>query len=135
MTKAKVWVAVAVCGVGLGLVNLAFAEGSERRGPPPEAIAACADLDEGSECTVTIGERSLEGTCVAGPRDDEPLACMPAGAHPMRPPPEAFTACEDAEVGDACRVELHDHSVTGMCREARGAGEGLVCVPDRPPQR
>lgn len=135
MTKTQLLVAVTVCGLGLGLVRLAFAEGRERRGPPPEAIAACAELEEGDECTVKFGEKTLEGTCKAGPSDDDPLACMPEGGRPMGPPPEALEACADLEVGDACTVELHDRSITGTCREGRGDDEGLVCMPDRPPQR
>lgn len=124
--------------VGFGTVGVVFAEG-ERRGPPPEALEACEGLDEGSECSMTLGGHTVEGSCVAGPNDDDPLACLPkggprGGGH-RAPPPEAFEACEDADIGDACAVELPDHSVAGVCRQGRGDDERLVCVPNRRPER
>ena len=52
----------------------------ERRGPPPEAIEACADKIEGDVCAFN-GRRaeSLEGTCFVPPGDDGELACKPSG--------------------------------------------------------
>lgn len=58
-------------------------EHRKRRGPPPEAIAACAELAEGSACGFE-GRRgdSLTGSCFAPPREDAALACRPAGGRP-----------------------------------------------------
>jgi hypothetical protein len=49
-----------------------------RRGPPPEALAACKSLAAGKECTVTLGSNTIQGTCWAP--EGKPLACRPAGA-------------------------------------------------------
>jgi len=57
----------------------AEAEGP-RRGPPPEAIQACAELEQGDACSVTFEERSVEGTCEET-REGE-LACRPSGPPP-----------------------------------------------------
>lgn len=54
--------------------------GGARRGPPPEALEACAELEEGDACQVTFHEHTLEGTC-RNTHEDE-LACMPD-----QPPP------------------------------------------------
>jgi hypothetical protein len=135
MAKLKIAGSLFGLTMVLGLVGLASAANSERRGPPPEAIAACEDQSEGDACSVEFRGRTVEGTCMAGPNGDEPLACMPEGGRPQGPPPEAFDACDGADEGDACSVEMPDRTVTGVCREARGDEDGLVCVPDRPPQR
>jgi len=47
------------------------------RGPPEEAIDACADLTEGDDCAFVVPERNLEGTCRSMRRSDE-IACMPS---------------------------------------------------------
>lgn len=116
---------------GFGLVTLAGAAPEERRGPPAEAVEACAEQAEGDECTVELRGRTMSGTCVAGPEESDPLACMPAGGRPKGPPPEAFDACVDASEGDACSVELGDHAVTGACQKDRKDESVLVCVPER----
>lgn len=46
------------------------------RGPPPEALAACASSTAGASCSVTFNGQTLSGTCVAGP-GGEALACLP----------------------------------------------------------
>jgi hypothetical protein len=117
--------------VGFGLVTLAGAAPEERRGPPPEAIAACEDQVEGSDCAVEFRGRTVEGTCVGGPDTDAPLACMPEGGRPSGPPPEAFDACDGSDEGDSCSVELPDHTIDGTCRADRNDESTLVCVPAR----
>ena len=47
--------------------------GSERRGPPEEAISACNGLAENDSCSFEI---QMEGTCFAPPQG-ESLACAP----------------------------------------------------------
>jgi hypothetical protein len=49
-----------------------------RRGPPPEAFAACKSLAAGAACSVPLGPDTLKGTCWAP--EGKPLACRPAGA-------------------------------------------------------
>lgn len=56
--------------------------GRPPHGPPPEAVAACSGLSDSAACSVTLGSRTLQGTCRAAPGPDGgTLACMPA------PPP------------------------------------------------
>ncbi|MDA8870047.1 hypothetical protein N9H93_01485 [Rhizobiaceae bacterium] len=53
-----------------------------RRGPPKEAIAACAQKTEDMVCSFAGRDSTaIEGTCKAGPRGEAP-ACMPAGGKP-----------------------------------------------------
>jgi hypothetical protein len=57
----------------------------ERRGPPPEAITACASLAANAACAFTLGSTNLTGTCVAPPGGASgALACRPDR---MPPPP------------------------------------------------
>jgi hypothetical protein len=62
--------------------SAALADGPEgRRGPPPEAVEACAALESGDACTVDTPDGELTGSCLAPPKDDNaPLACVPEGA-------------------------------------------------------
>jgi hypothetical protein len=57
-------------------------QGGKRRGPPPEAIEACADLSEGAACSFTGRRGDASGICFAPPRDDAELACAPEGGPP-----------------------------------------------------
>lgn len=55
-----------------------------RRGPPPEAIEACADKSEGEACSVEIPgmDEVIEGTCVPALRGEEgELFCRPSHRH------------------------------------------------------
>ncbi|MES2183103.1 MAG: hypothetical protein V4505_01025 [Pseudomonadota bacterium] len=57
-----------------------------RRGPPPEALAACRTLAAGTACTFSTPYRGLEkGSCWAP--EGRPLACRPNDRPP--PPPAA----------------------------------------------
>jgi hypothetical protein len=60
-------------------------------------------------------------------------ADAPPEGHPhRRPPPEAFEACKDKKVEDACSVTFREHTITGKCA---ATPEGtLVCRPERPPR-
>lgn len=55
--------------------------GDKRRGPPPEAFEACAELASGDSCEM-VGRRGedLLGTCIVPRDDDEALVCMPENA-------------------------------------------------------
>ncbi|MFO0712734.1 MAG: hypothetical protein U0353_22975 [Sandaracinus sp.] len=105
-----------------------------RRGPPPEAIAACRSRSAGASCSVTPpGGRALAGTCEMPPGSST-LACRPAGgpgAHGHHgPPPEAFAACDDVAEGDACVIDTPEGTVEGVCR---GGPDGrTACAPNRP---
>ncbi len=61
----------------------------ERRGPPPEAIDACANQSEGAACSFS-GRRGeeLNGTCLVPPRGEASLVCAPEGGPPNHRRPE-----------------------------------------------
>lgn len=50
------------------------------QGPPPEAIAACAELESGASCSFT-GRQSeaVQGSCKSPPKTKGELACAPEG--------------------------------------------------------
>ena len=55
-----------------------------------------------------------------------------AEANPPAPPPEAFTACDGKARGDACTVQIHDHTMNGVCDAPPGESR-LACRPSGPP--
>lgn len=63
-----------VCALALMAQAHAAEADRPRRGPPPAALAACADKKVGDACEMTFGEFTLAGQCVAG---DGKLACRP----------------------------------------------------------
>lgn len=106
------------------------------RGPPAEAIAACASLRAGDTCSFGFGARAMEGICRARPGDSQ-LACapkdMPEHGHRHGPPPEAMSACASLRPSDACSFTLESHTVDGICR-AGADGSGLACAPKDMPE-
>ena len=53
---------------------------------------------------------------------------------PMKPPQEAFDACNGKSNGDTCTVVTpRGDNISGTCRTPKG--QQLVCVPDNAPQR
>lgn len=96
-----------------------------RRGPPEQALQACADQAANSQCTFE-GRRgqNVEGMCIAR-RNGEGLVCR-------RPPPEqAVQACANQSAEATCSFEgRRGQSVEGMCKASRHS-EGLVCRPNR----
>ena len=113
----------------LGVVcSLCLAQSTEparRRGPPAEAITACAGLSEGTSCGFTVNGNNLTGTCRVGP-NNEAAACRPAGGR-HGPPPEALEVCKGQNGGAACTFTLGDKTVTGTC--AAGHSDELACRP------
>lgn len=127
--------------VGAAFAALAFvalpALAQDRgHGPPQEALTACRGRSRGASCSVTPrgGGSAMQGTCDS-PSDEQPLACRPADGQGPRgqhgPPPEAFTACEDTNVGDACVVDTPRGTMEGVCRA--GQDGRSVCAPNRRP--
>jgi hypothetical protein len=51
--------------------------------PPQEAFDACKAREVGSSCSVTFGDKSLEGTCHE-PLEGTELVCAPKGTRPPR---------------------------------------------------
>lgn len=58
-------------------------ERGDGRGPPPAAYEACADKAQGDDCSVSLGDRTIEGRCITGL--DEKLFCLPDGMPPAPP--------------------------------------------------
>ncbi len=54
---------------------------NERPQPPQEAIDACANLTQGTACTVQTLDGQLNGTCLVPPQQSQ-LLCVPEGGPP-----------------------------------------------------
>ncbi len=109
--------------------------GGRHRGPPPVALEACKTLTAGAACSVTFGDKTINGTCATGGPANE-LACRPADTegHHRGPPPKAFEACKSLAVGAECSVSFGEKTLSGTCRVGP-SGEAAACVPARPPER
>ncbi|HEX2735086.1 MAG TPA: hypothetical protein VHM70_25950 [Polyangiaceae bacterium] len=125
---------LALC-FGVLAAGIAVAEASEddhhgpgHRRPPKEAFEACEELLEGDDCSVSVRDRTLEGTCRKLPDDSDKLACMPKH---MGPPPEAVDACQGSTEGDACSVDFHGHHLDGTCRPGPDGQGPLACAPNQ----
>ena len=124
----------------------ASAPHGHHRGPPPEALAACASKAAGDSCTVTLDDETLPGTCTAPPADSgaTTAACRPdkmpehgPSGRPHGPPPEAiFTACAGKATDTTCSVTFHDHAVDGTCKVTPDAANEtrLGCRPAHGPR-
>jgi hypothetical protein len=80
----------AICGTAQAFILVSYLsstfvnaspdqQSGERRGPPPEAIAACADHTEGVSCSFTGHRGEITGSCFVPPKDEEELVCAPEG--------------------------------------------------------
>ena len=99
-------------------------QSGERRGPPPESIAACKSLKAEQACAFTSPKGPETGTCVQ--RDaNAPLACRPTRSGP---PPEAFAACKSKTINASCSVNTPEGAAAGSCAQAESGG-ALVCQP------
>ncbi|MFT3840301.1 MAG: hypothetical protein QM723_25155 [Myxococcaceae bacterium] len=106
----------------------------QHRGPPKEAVNACAGKSDGASCSVVLKDKTLSGTCHAPPNGQ--LACLPA------PPAEAVSACAGMQQDAACGFTLDGNNLVGICRAPPGQSQ-LACVPEHggpegmgpPPQR
>jgi hypothetical protein len=110
---------------------LALAVASDRpppRKPPQAAIDACAKSSKGDACSVTLGARTMNGTCEPMPSSST-LACRLE--RPPGPPPEAVDACNGASAGDACSVTFGDRTVNGTCERGPDGNGPLACRPAR----
>jgi len=108
---------------------IASADRPAPRRPPQAAFEACAKSRQGDACTVSFGDRRIDGTCEAFP-DTTALVCRPT--HPPGPPPEAVEACASAKEGDACTVTLGDHTLSGTCSKGPDGNGPLACKPAHP---
>ncbi len=123
---------------GLGLLGslciagAAAAEGERPppREPPPEAFTACSGKAENAECSVTIHDQTIDGTCHALP--DKRIACRPNHPPPHHgPPPEAVKACSGKAAGAACTAPTPDGDKAGVCEA--GPDETVACRPNDMP--
>jgi hypothetical protein len=101
-----------------------------RHGPPPQAVAACADSTEGASCTFEGRRGTVEGTCSNRPHADG-LVCAPEGRGRGRrgPPPQAIEACASSAQGASCSFEGFRGNVQGSCIDHPRV-DGLVCAPE-----
>ena len=127
--------------------NEALARGAGRRhqGPPPEAYTACEGKNVGDTAEfVSLRGDTVKGTCEQqgdrlvlrpdnprGNSDENDRTSQNTGRQNQGPPPEAYTACEDKNVGDTAEfVGPRGDTVTGTCKQQ---GDRLVLRPDNPP--
>ncbi len=108
---------------------IANADRPAPRKPPQAAFEACAKAQQGDACSVTFGDRRIDGTCGPFP-DTTALVCRPD--HPPGPPPEAVEACASSKEGDACTVTLGDHTLSGTCAKGPDGNGPLACKPAHP---
>jgi hypothetical protein len=56
-------------------------EGRRPHAPPPEAYAACASVAVGAACTLKMGDKEIQGKCVAAApgEADTRSSCRPEG--------------------------------------------------------
>lgn len=69
--------------------SLSYAQPGDRgrpQGPPPEAIEACAELEEDDVCSFS-GRRgeAVQGSCIVPQQKEATLACAPTGGRPPSP--------------------------------------------------
>ena len=57
-------------------------QSGEQRGPPPEALEACADQTEGAACSFSGRRGDVTGSCMVSPKGEDELACAPEGGPP-----------------------------------------------------
>ena len=72
----KAFLKIAIVSVTLGFAGIASAQ----RGPPPEAIEACANQAVESSCSMTTPRGEVSGQCVETPKGD--TACLQEGHTP-----------------------------------------------------
>ena len=129
---------------GGGARHGGFGRRGHRRGPPPQAIEACASSVEGAACSFERRDgEATNGTCMAHP-GVEGLSCVPErhepgaregrgagrGQHRRGPPPEMLAACADQSEGAACSfARRNGETMNGTCM-THPRMEGLGCVPE-----
>lgn len=96
----------------------------ERRGQPPESIAACTSLKVDQACGFTSPKGAEKGTC-AKPDATHPLACRPTRS---RPPREAIAACKGKTLNADCTATRPDGTAKGQCVQP-DATSALGCRP------
>jgi len=113
--------------------NLNGARKPGPQGPPPEAISACKDKQEGDRVTFANRQgESLNGTCKTM---QGMLVAVPEGHHgrkpgPQGPPPEAISACKDKQEGDRVTfTNRQGESLNGTCKTMQGV---FFAVPEGP---
>lgn len=134
--------------------------GMGMKGPPQEALAACANLSADAACSFTMNGNAVTGTCTQR-RNGSGLVCHPAGMGPggggqcmgggacdgscggkhggmgmgpgrHGPPAEAKQACANLSASAACSFTIEGRSIAGTCLNRPMGGE-LVCHPNDVP--
>lgn len=106
------------------------------QGPPPEAISACKDKQEGDSVTfagfqgesVSATCRTMQGMLVAVPEGHHGRKAGPQG-----PPPEAISACNDKQEGDRVTfTNRQGETLNGTCKTMQGV---FFAVPGGPARK
>ena len=96
----------------------------ERRGPPPESVAACNLLKVDQACGFTSPKGAEKGICVKQDASTA-LACRPEH---RGPPSEAIIACKSKALNADCTADTPEGAVKGQCVKPPG-GSALACRP------
>jgi len=87
-------------------------------------VEACADLQEGDACAVSLMGMTIEGTCASDAGGQ--LACVVGGGPGGGDMSDGMAeACANLAEGDACSVSFGETTVEGTC--TAGEGDQLLC--------
>lgn len=92
------------------------------------AIDACNGKAAKDTCSVTFGERTVNGSCnTPGSGADAKLMCIPA------PPQAIFDACTGKAAGDTCSATVGERTFSGKCGTGPMSEGKLGCHPEGGP--
>ncbi|MFZ1231791.1 MAG: YHYH protein [Thiofilum sp.] len=95
--------------------SVVYAATQPPRQPPAEALAACASKAVGTQCSVQLPDRTLQGSCQQVPSGQ--TACVPQGMPPMNggngtmQPPANNGAGMGGDMGGGMGGGLHSHTI------------------------
>jgi hypothetical protein len=87
-----------------------------------QQASACAGLQDGDACTVSLGQGQVDSACVLDEATGDLLCSVPV-------PPPWFFACTNASEGASCNVDKGPQKFDGACTALDGVTT-LACVPE-----
>ena len=75
---------IAACASGQSTEDEERGPRGGKRGAPPEALEACANLEADAACSFSGRRGNVSGQCKAMRGDAEGLVCVPEGGRPRR---------------------------------------------------
>ncbi len=96
--------------------------GEQQQNVPPEAVEACEEFAIGDDCTITLPDKEVTGTCQK--LWDGLVACKGDGQG--NADPTGAEACVGKSAEEACEFAGGPGGLPGLCLQA----EQLVCIPE-----